>query len=331
MIPLPGVSAAAFPSVRLGVNEPTDPPESTPGHDAGYPAEDANLSNSEPEETGPAARVRAPNQAELDALPADRRLELLELARNRVETEQERRRQNRHHWINSGVLLIGAILAGGSLLATALTLRTGQNELRNAKESQITDRYTKAAGQLGSTKREVRTAAVYALERIAADSPRDRLTIRDVLAAYVHEHGPAPTIKPADLPGEPDTDVAAALTVLARRPADPPNSPPLDLHNIRVPGTSLANQPNPANLSGANLFRADLSGADLIRADLHAANLFRVDLSDANLIRADLDFADLRGANLSGANLRGVGGMSEAEVRRWALVDDGTRFGREVP
>ena len=71
-----------------------------------------------------------------------------------------------------------------------------------------------------------------------------------------------------------------------------------------------------ADLSRANLFRADLSGADLSRAnlfradlsgaDLSRANLFRADLSGANLFRADLSGADLSRANLSRANLSGA-------------------------
>ena len=56
-----------------------------------------------------------------------------------------------------------------------------------------------------------------------------------------------------------------------------------------------------ANLSGADLSRADLSGAALMIADLSGA-----DLSRANLMIADLSGADLRGAVLSRANLRGA-------------------------
>ncbi len=48
---------------------------------------------------------------------------------------------------------------------------------------------------------------------------------------------------------------------------------------------------------------ANLSGADLSRADLSGANLSDADLSGANLSGANLSCADLRGANLSGANL----------------------------
>ncbi|WP_131902642.1 pentapeptide repeat-containing protein [Actinomadura rubrisoli] len=237
-------------------------------------------------------------------------MELLELERQRhdrvrdlAESRTERRRQGRHQWINSGVLLIGAVLAGGSLLATAATLRTGQDELRTAKEGQVTDRYTKAVEQLGSGKREVRTAAVYALERIAVDSPRDRLTVRDVLAAFVREHDPAPRVRAAALPEEPDTDVAAALTVLSRRPTDPPTTSSLDLHEIRIPRNFF---PNGAKLGGANLSGADLRGANLSIADLRGTNLSGADLREADLNRANLQETNLSRVKLNGAGLRGV-------------------------
>lgn len=100
------------------------------------------------------ARLKIPSQQDLDALPADRRLELLELERQRREAACDRRRQSAHQWINSGVLLVGVVLAGGSLLATGLTLHTGQQELRTAKEGQVTNRYIQAVEQLGSPKRD---------------------------------------------------------------------------------------------------------------------------------------------------------------------------------
>ena len=53
-----------------------------------------------------------------------------------------------------------------------------------------------------------------------------------------------------------------------------------------------------ANLSGANLSRADLSGANL-----SGANLWQADLSGANLLGANLWQANLSGANLSRADL----------------------------
>lgn len=52
--------------------------------------------------------------------------------------------------------------------------------------------------------------------------------------------------------------------------------------------------------------KADLSGADLSRANLIGADLSRVNLSRANLRGADLSGANLGGANLSGADLHGA-------------------------
>ena len=58
-----------------------------------------------------------------------------------------------------------------------------------------------------------------------------------------------------------------------------------------------------ANLSGADLRRADLSEANLSGADLRRADLSDANLRGANLRRANLSEADLRGANLRRANL----------------------------
>ena len=58
-----------------------------------------------------------------------------------------------------------------------------------------------------------------------------------------------------------------------------------------------------ANLSRANLSRAYLSRADLSRANLSRAYLSRTDLSGANLYGTYLSGADLSGANLSRAYL----------------------------
>ncbi|HAA7104179.1 TPA_asm: hypothetical protein GHE37_07095 [Listeria monocytogenes] len=68
-----------------------------------------------------------------------------------------------------------------------------------------------------------------------------------------------------------------------------------------------------ADLSGANLRRADLSGANLRGANLSYANLSYADLRRADLSGANLRRANLRGANLSGANLRGAN-LSSADL-----------------
>lgn len=118
-------------------------------------------------------RIPEPTQEELDALPVERRLELLESLRRREDQERDQRRQNRHQWFNSVGILFGVLFTAAGLIATGLTLQSGQEELRTAREGQITDRYIRAVEQLAASTADVRLGAVYALQRIAADSPKD--------------------------------------------------------------------------------------------------------------------------------------------------------------
>jgi uncharacterized protein YjbI with pentapeptide repeats len=75
-----------------------------------------------------------------------------------------------------------------------------------------------------------------------------------------------------------------------------------------------------ANLFGANLTDANLRLADLTNANLTRANLRLADLTNANLSKADLRCANLRYANLINANL------SKANLRdanlRYAILTD---------
>ncbi|MEV1174575.1 pentapeptide repeat-containing protein [Nonomuraea sp. NPDC049784] len=215
------------------------------------------------------------------------------------------------------VVIGGAVFTAQGLWYTAQTLDTARQSQAVTEQGQITDRYTKAVDQLGSGKTDARLGGVYALERLAKDSPRDHSTIYDVLAAFVREHDPAPK---AALPMEPATDVQAALTVIGRRDTTQDRREKgslLSLKAIRVKG---------ATLPGADLARADLTDANLSRADLNHANLNRADLPRAKLASARLDrakltgtslnravltdaflvFADLTGADLLGADLTGA-------------------------
>jgi hypothetical protein len=60
------------------------------------------------------------------------------------------------------------------------------------RDGQIADRYTKAIEQLGSTTIDVTIGGIYALERIAHDSPQDHPTVMEVLAACIREHSGEP-------------------------------------------------------------------------------------------------------------------------------------------
>jgi hypothetical protein len=73
--------------------------------------------------------------------------------------------------------LVGFVLAvgaAGTLVFTARTFRLNQ-------QGQVTERYTRAVGQIGDASLEVRIGGYLRLERIGRDSPDDRRTVVYVL------------------------------------------------------------------------------------------------------------------------------------------------------
>lgn len=62
---------------------------------------------------------------------------------------------------------------------------TRDKELDASRDAAVTERYTKAVEQLAHDDDSVRLGGIYALERIAHDSERDRDTIIDVLCAQL--------------------------------------------------------------------------------------------------------------------------------------------------
>jgi hypothetical protein len=102
-----------------------------------------------------------------------------------------------------------------------------KKEFRIAQQGQITERFTRAIDQLGHAQLDVQLGGIYALERIARDSPADRATIGEVLTAFVRTHAPWPPRLPgqyvatAPMNQVPElqvrtADLQASLTVLGR-------------------------------------------------------------------------------------------------------------------
>ncbi|HEY0047877.1 MAG TPA: pentapeptide repeat-containing protein, partial [Pyrinomonadaceae bacterium] len=197
-----------------------------------------------------------------------------------------------------------------------------------------TDRFTKAVAQLGDDKLEIRLGGMYALERIAKDSPKDHWTVMEILSAYIRENAKKKEEETSenknskktanDKVDKPEgntkvtTDIQAALTIIARRKIEQDSkTDKIDLSGANLSKSNLSGAfLAGANLSGAHLGGADLSGvflgganlsgAFLVGADLSKSILPVVDLSDTKLSFADLSGADLSGANLSGADLSGA-------------------------
>ena len=218
--------------------------------------------------------------------------------------------------LGGAVLLLGAYF-------TYQQLQSGRKQLQIAQQGQVTERFTRAIEQLGDDKVDIRLGGIYALERIARDSPDDRDTIIEVLTAFVRSHAPWPPRLAgqyrADAPIEqvPEfqvraPDIRAALLVLARR--DPPLSLSgglmlhmTDLRSAFLGGAHLQGASlNNSSLQGARLTKANLQGALLYDADLQRAGLDGAQLQGAKLDGADLQGAFLDGADLQGASLRGA-------------------------
>jgi uncharacterized protein YjbI with pentapeptide repeats len=207
------------------------------------------------------------------------------------------------------------------------TRRANERTHDREREAQLTERYTRAVDQLGSASLDVRLGGIYALERLARDSPPDQPTIVEVLSAFARVHSTDPALRPTPTPtpqaaragtgGDPEraatqagpvrpaADVHAAVTVLARLPVRK------GVQRANLTGADLTGPaslsrlhvPRDGSLTHTDLTDADLTGAVLDGADLTGAVLIGADLSDARLGEADLTRADLGGANLTDARL----------------------------
>ncbi|YAF95281.1 MAG: pentapeptide repeat-containing protein [Nodularia sp. CChRGM 3473] len=223
--------------------------------------------------------------------------------------------------------------------------KSNEISIQNSQLTQdklIVERFMGAITQLGHEKIETRTGAIYILERVAQDFPKEHWTIMEILTAFVRENAPTQTVdeqqrleysQPIYLgrhkSGARRTqklelntretlpkirrDIQAALTVIGRRNSllEAENQK-LDLRNTDIQRADLlgANLER-ADLRGANLCGADLRGSYLCGANLDGAKLagsilYEANLLKANLNRATLCWANMNRANLQGANLRGA-------------------------
>ena len=169
---------------------------------------------------------------------------------------------------------------------------------------------------------EVRVGAIYALERIAADSRRDYRQIVEILCTYIRQNSPKEEYSNDEEPNilklfqEPSlrVDVQTALTVLGRRTKKQikydeqaiqghENFPYVfDLRNTNLKGATLSN----LNLDRAFLLGSDLSAAFMVNTSLKRSSLNSCDLSNAFMMFAKLHHSKMSKVNLKGTSAEGV-------------------------
>lgn len=196
-------------------------------------------------------------------------------------------------------------ILGGALFLLGVYF-TWRN-LRLGQEGQITQRFNDAIEHLGSDKPEVRLGGIYALARIARDSPKDHISVMHVFSSYIRETTRRTKAEPVA------SEVQAILTMIARRTLEyESEEDEIDLRDAYIPGVNLRNaQLEHVRFDGATLSRAIFENAFLRSATfrgglLDDAYLRGADLRDTDLTGADLRQASLRGAQLDGADIFGA-------------------------
>lgn len=241
-----------------------------------------------------------------------------------------------------GLIPVAVVVA---LITAAATFITGWLSLKGQKETykwqrdyatkqiglmqsgQITDRFMRAIEQLGSGSSQVRLGAIFALERIARESPSDRPHIVSTLAALVRDRLPASAAGDGyvHVLVQRAPDAQAALTALCRPPLSVDRSDSAEIGGLNLSRTDLRR---------ASLKKADLRGANLWSARLENADLREADLTDSNLDNAYFGTVspgqpgfergtDLRSATLTGARLNNTHDFGVALTDGAAGLDDG--------
>ena len=195
------------------------------------------------------------------------------------------------------LVLAAAQIVGGTALLAGLYFTWRTLELN--REGQVTERFSRAIDQLGQTGPdnkpllEVRMGGIFALERIARESPKDHWPIMQVLTAYIRENAPWPTKEDPDPPEQTPTDIQATLDVLKNRARH---------YRSRDTGTNYSDDPDNPEIHRLHLAKTDLRRAYLKRTRLEGASLRGADLREADFEEARLEEAWFDGANLEGAN-----------------------------
>lgn len=128
---------------------------------------------------------------------------------------------------NSSRATLGQILSGVAVLAGLIfawqQLGNTSQTLFVSQEGQITDRFSRAVGQLGDEDLTIRLGGIYALERIARDSERDHETVMEILAAFARQRSATESVAAGEEAGigtPAVTEGAGALTSVRDIPLD---------------------------------------------------------------------------------------------------------------
>ncbi|MFC8530748.1 pentapeptide repeat-containing protein [Nocardia sp. NPDC057227] len=203
-----------------------------------------------------------------------------------------------------------ALTAIGAVLFTARSFEASRLQVETQRETQINDRYYRAVSQLGSENLDSRLGAIYSLERLAVDSPRDHWGVFSVLSAFVRTH--APVGGSCDSIGGSAAvapDIEAASTAIARRGYEEDGEAKTrgaEIHAVDVGGACLAGVLMvDVTLTNTDFRDSDLSGSVIDSSKVFDTNFDSADLRGAAMNDTEVWRSTFRGADLSGARFDG--------------------------
>jgi uncharacterized protein YjbI with pentapeptide repeats len=232
-------------------------------------------------------------------------------ATKRVEVEDTIRKT----WVNLALGIVGFL----ALYFQYRRVLASDRQSALTEQGQVTDRFTKSVEQLGKTESslpnlEVRIGAIHALERIAADSERDRRAIVEVSQYLRRNAAYAETCAARDMPlqedwdwrnPKPRADIQVCITALGRLrvkeilPTDEClDLSECDLRNVKARSASFEG----ASFTGSNMDGVRLHSAQLIATSYHSVSAQHASFIHSTLSRAAFPQCQLSMANFYGAD-----------------------------
>lgn len=176
----------------------------------------------------------------------------------------------------------------------------------DATERRITELYTKAADQLGSEKTPIRLAGLYALERLAQNTPDQRQTIVNLICAYLR--------LPYTLPSRPQLPPWSSLRPAGSTPdgSIPPGTGPSE-QELEVRATAQ-------RILADHLFPGD--APDVVRAEYWPA--ITLNLTGALLCHFDFRGCRVGSVRFGGARFAGWTRFEGVEFTGYAIFGGAT-------
>ncbi|MDB5158536.1 MAG: Pentapeptide repeat family protein [Mucilaginibacter sp.] len=259
--------------------------------------------------------------------------------------------------------IIGGLFVFVGLYFTWSQLSETRESISISQQVFLTDRYSKAIDQLGSSNPQIRLGGIFSLEKLASSSKEYISVVNNVLATYIRQ-------KSNDTSTYTFEEIQAAVGIISFRETNRDylidndhgvnisNSILKNLYfeNARLPYAKMVKSVFTestfinANLSYVSGMEADFSKTNLSNSILSQSNFYGgsfkqsimkgsiiknsnlqlVNFSEANLINCDLNGSDLSDANLYGAILYGadlstVKGITKDQIKV-ARINNSTKL-----